>query len=103
MSRHPVEPSPTEDSQPAAHSPINTAPEPDFAAPASAFPDPSGGLAAEAAAAEWHSHPPEAPGTAAAAPTHTPGGSKELLKLALPLIISMSFMTVQVFVDTILL
>src|SRR4051812_2330681 len=32
-----------------------------------------------------------------------PGGSKELLKLALPLILSMSFMTVQVFVDTVLL
>lgn len=31
------------------------------------------------------------------------GGSKELLKLALPLIVSQSFMTVQVFVDTILL
>jgi MATE family multidrug resistance protein len=33
----------------------------------------------------------------------TPGGSKELLKLALPLIVSQSFMTVQVFVDTVLL
>jgi MATE family multidrug resistance protein len=32
-----------------------------------------------------------------------PGGSYELLKLALPLIVSQSFMTVQVFVDTILL
>ncbi|HEY2784926.1 MAG TPA: MATE family efflux transporter [Fimbriiglobus sp.] len=31
------------------------------------------------------------------------GGSRELLKLALPLIVSQSFMTVQVFVDTILL
>jgi MATE family multidrug resistance protein len=36
-------------------------------------------------------------------PVITPGGSKELLRLALPLILSMSFMTVQVFVDTVLL
>lgn len=37
--------------------------------------------------------------------THSanPGGSRELLKLALPLIVSQSFMTVQVFVDTVLL
>jgi multidrug resistance protein, MATE family len=33
----------------------------------------------------------------------TPGGSRELLVLALPLIVSQSFMTVQVFVDTVLL
>src|SRR5882724_7581823 len=33
----------------------------------------------------------------------TPGGSRELLSLALPLVVSQSFMTVQVFVDTILL
>src|SRR5258708_1364956 len=33
----------------------------------------------------------------------TPGGSRELLSLALPLVLSQSFMTVQVFVDTILL
>src|ERR1700761_9646921 len=32
-----------------------------------------------------------------------PGGSRELLKLALPLVVSQSFMTVQVFVDTVLL
>src|ERR1700761_1244146 len=32
-----------------------------------------------------------------------PGGSRELLKLALPLVVSQSFMTVQVFVDTLLL
>ena len=32
-----------------------------------------------------------------------PGGSRELLTLALPLIVSQSFMTVQVFVDTVLL
>ena len=33
----------------------------------------------------------------------TPGGSRELLKLALPLVVSQSFMTVQIFVDTVLL
>lgn len=33
----------------------------------------------------------------------TPGGSRELIALALPLVVSQSFMTVQVFVDTILL
>src|SRR2546422_2480849 len=32
-----------------------------------------------------------------------PGGSRELLGLAVPLIVSQSFMTVQVFVDTVLL
>ena len=35
--------------------------------------------------------------------TSEPGGSRELLKLALPLVVSQSFMTVQVFVDTVLL
>jgi MATE family multidrug resistance protein len=39
-------------------------------------------------------HPPAGP---------RPGGSRELLTLALPLIVSQSFMTVQVFLDTILL
>src|SRR5437773_11597975 len=34
---------------------------------------------------------------------HKPGGSRELLALAAPLILSQSFMTVQVFVDTVLL
>ena len=33
----------------------------------------------------------------------TPGGSRELLALAAPLILSQGFMTVQVFVDTVLL
>jgi multidrug resistance protein, MATE family len=48
----------------------------------------------------------EAAGEAAAhttTPSTTPGGSRELLKLALPLVVSQSFMTVQVFVDTLLL
>jgi MATE family multidrug resistance protein len=36
-------------------------------------------------------------------PTHPAGGSRELLSLATPLIVSQSFMTVQVFVDTVLL
>jgi MATE family multidrug resistance protein len=35
--------------------------------------------------------------------THGAGGSRELLALAAPLIVSQSFMTVQVFVDTVLL
>src|SRR5207253_569481 len=39
----------------------------------------------------------------AAPPRHAPGGSRELLTLAAPLIVSQSFMTVQVFVDTVLL
>lgn len=34
---------------------------------------------------------------------NTPGGSRELLKLALPLVLSQGFMTVQVFVDAMLL
>lgn len=37
------------------------------------------------------------------APTAKPGGSRELLMLALPLVVSQSFMTAQVFLDTILL
>lgn len=36
-------------------------------------------------------------------PPRTPGGSRELLALAAPLVVSQSFMTVQVFVDTVLL
>jgi multidrug resistance protein, MATE family len=43
--------------------------------------------------------PPELPSPA----THPPGGSRELLSLAAPLVLSQSFMTVQVFVDTVLL
>ena len=43
------------------------------------------------------------PHTAPATDDAHPGGSRELLKLALPLIVSQSFMTVQVFVDTVLL
>src|SRR3954469_19787784 len=35
--------------------------------------------------------------------TAKPGGSRELLGLALPLVVSQSFMTAQVFLDTILL
>src|SRR5205085_2822563 len=49
----------------------------------------SGMLATEA--------PPSAP------EREKPGGSRELLSLAAPLIVSQSFMTVQIFVDTILL
>src|SRR5262245_38510218 len=36
-------------------------------------------------------------------PTKKPGGSRELIGLALPLVVSQSFMTAQVFLDTILL
>src|SRR5262249_33303281 len=48
---------------------------------------------------------PEAPVREAPAPCAgaRPGGSLELLALAAPLIVSQSFMTVQVFVDTVLL
>ena len=49
---------------------------------------------------------PTPPETLTPIPTFPPpgaGGSRELLTLALPLIVSQSFMTVQVFVDTILL
>jgi len=44
---------------------------------------------------------PESP--AASPDSAKPGGSRELLTLALPLVVSQSFMTVQVFLDTILL
>src|SRR5262249_33919104 len=46
---------------------------------------------------------PDAPPAPAVAPASTPGGSRELLALAAPLILSQSFMTVQVFLDTVLL
>ena len=46
---------------------------------------------------------PIAPSEPAAPPTVRAGGSRELLSLAAPLIVSQSFMTVQIFVDTILL
>ena len=45
----------------------------------------------------------EAPGSGPAPTPPAPGGSRELLALAAPLIVSQSFMTVQVFLDTILL
>jgi MATE family multidrug resistance protein len=47
---------------------------------------------------------PPVPGPPTRAPRKpTPGGSRELLALAAPLIVSQGFMTVQVFVDTVLL
>jgi MATE family multidrug resistance protein len=46
--------------------------------------------------------PPPHPSPLTPGPS-TPGGSRELLELAAPLIVSQSFMTVQVFVDTVLL
>ncbi len=48
-------------------------------------------------------NPPALESAPAPVATDTPGGSKELLKLALPLILSQSFMTVQVFIDSLLL
>src|SRR5262245_31718495 len=45
--------------------------------------------------------PAQAPEPPASGPA--PGGSRELLTLALPLVVSQGFMTVQVFLDTILL
>jgi MATE family multidrug resistance protein len=49
------------------------------------------------------SRPPNDPSPSTVPPAATPGGSRELLSLAAPLIVSQSFMTVQVFVDTVLL
>src|ERR1700735_2200792 len=46
---------------------------------------------------------PEADVVSGASDSPHAGGSRELLALALPLVVSQSFMTVQVFVDTILL
>ena len=54
----------------------------------------------EASPAEW---PGEAPDSIEASAGRREGGSRELLTLALPLVVSQGFMTVQVFVDTILL
>src|SRR5262245_6075779 len=58
-----------------------------------------------ALAPELTAHPPHPTDAASVAggPSAVPGGSRELLMLAIPLIISQSFMTVQVFVDTLLL
>jgi hypothetical protein len=53
--------------------------------------------------AEPGSHPVVPAGPVSPRQVSTPGGSRELLVLALPLILSMSFMTVQVAVDRILL
>jgi MATE family multidrug resistance protein len=57
-------------------------------------------------APEISAHPPEPPHPQPPEPVPSaavPGGSRELLKLALPLVLSQSFMTVQVFLDTVLL
>src|SRR3954447_3954218 len=56
----------------------------------------------EAAAEEAHIRPEDiAEATPPGSPA--PGGRREVLTLALPLIVSQGFMTVQVFVDTLLL
>lgn len=47
--------------------------------------------------------PAEAPEVSSPPTRAVPGGSRELLSLALPLVVSQSFMTVQVFVDAVLL
>ncbi|MBA4064572.1 MAG: MATE family efflux transporter [Isosphaera sp.] len=85
-----------------------TLPEPDHGMPAGPYAEPVGAAeAAGAGSAEWHALPPgpDPADPAAPPPPAAPGagGSKELLKLALPLVVSQSFMTVQVFVDTVLL
>ena len=46
---------------------------------------------------------PPAPPEPHSPETPAPGGSRELLSLAAPLVLSQGFMTVQVFVDTVLL
>ncbi|MDY3556122.1 MATE family efflux transporter [Gemmata sp. JC717] len=102
MGIDPVEPalSPTVGPKPAARPAVEidptAAPDPDPGVPAGPYSEPAGAAeAVGAAVAETHApHPPS---------TDVPGGSRELLKLALPLIVSQSFMTVQVFVDTVLL
>ncbi|HEY7330583.1 MAG TPA: MATE family efflux transporter [Gemmataceae bacterium] len=48
-------------------------------------------------------HSPEARTLPSVPKSPHPGGSRELLSLAAPLIVSQSFMTVQIFVDTVLL
>ena len=104
MGSHSAEPSPT-DAQPAAPPIPDTDPtavrEPDHGTPAGPYSEPVG--AAEAAGeAEAVTHP-DPQHSALGTPRSVPGGSRELLTLALPLVVSMSFMTVQVFVDTVLL
>src|SRR5262245_60042516 len=54
-------------------------------------------IAGQAPTALWPARETPGPGPP------PPGGSRELLALALPLVVSQGFMTVQVFVDTILL
>src|SRR4029079_2314605 len=89
----------TDAGSPPALRPILTDPtavrEPDYGLPAGPYSEPAGAAEAEGAG-EAAQHLPRSP-------TAIPGGSRELLKLALPLIVSQSFMTVQVFVDTLLL
>jgi MATE family multidrug resistance protein len=94
MGHQSVEPSQPADQPPTIDTDPTRSAEHDTGIPAGPYSEPTG--AAEAAGA----------GEAAAhitTPSATPGGSRELLKLALPLIVSQSFMTVQVFVDTLLL
>ncbi|VTS03106.1 mate efflux family protein : Putative efflux protein, MATE family OS=Singulisphaera acidiphila (strain ATCC BAA-1392 / DSM 18658 / VKM B-2454 / MOB10) GN=Sinac_0087 PE=4 SV=1: MatE: MatE [Gemmata massiliana] len=102
MGINPVEPSPTESAQPAAYLDPTAVPPPDLGVPTGPYTEPVGASeAGEVAVAERQALAAES--NSPDAPTAVPGGSKELLKLALPLIVSQSFMTVQVFVDTVLL
>jgi MATE family multidrug resistance protein len=92
MGHQPVEPAPSPDqasttnNEPTAHATHDTG------IPAGPYTEPAGATEAAGEA-----------GILAATTKSTPGGSRELLKLALPLVVSQSFMTVQVFVDTLLL
>jgi len=109
MGIHPVDPSQTEDARSAVRPTVEPDPivetdptavrDPDLGGSAGPYMEPVGTTGV--AEAEWHALPPD-PGSAGVSPA-TPGGSKELLKLALPLVVSQSFMTVQIFVDTVLL
>lgn len=65
--------------------------------------DPAEMLPSDPLIAPELAHPPEHLTPHPSPLTPAAGGSRELLKLALPLILSQSFMTVQVFVDTVLL
>ncbi len=94
MGSPPIEPSETDAHQPLADP--TAVREPDHGIPVGPYSEPTGAVEA-AGEAEAVAHAPLNTQNA------TPGGSKELLKLALPLIVSQSFMTVQVFVDTVLL
>lgn len=88
----PAEQPPAADLIPAEIDATTTAPA-DSGMPAGPYTEPAGAIEAAGEATALHPAPASS----------TPGGGRELLKLALPLVVSQSFMTVQVFVDTLLL